>query len=547
MKKSRLNEGSEDFDVVVVGSGAAGLTAALLASARGLSVVVVEKTALVGGTSAMSGAATWVPGNHHARAEGIEDSPQEALEYLRASAPPGWRESEDPLWRSFVVNAPEMLEFVEGNSPLRFSLTNEPDVFTDLPGGKVRGRMVSTHPLRAAIAGPYARRMRRSTMPHRFTYHETTTHDLYRAPLKTVLRFAPRLAWRYLTGSLAKGSALVVGLLNGCLANGCRIELEAGVVELLTDAAGAVTGVTADRHGRAQCFNARRGVVLATGGFEWDDALVSKHFCGPRGIPASPRSNEGDAIRLACPLGATLAHMDQALIFTTVPTHYEGELHSMPLPFHMESNAIAVNREGRRFVSEFLVDLGEELDRRDPGTGAPINLPAWVVSDSRFRRPVLGWYARHVPGWTKRAQTLEQLADVTGLPPANLFETVRRYNGFCQTGIDEDFARGESVSQRLKSGGRAALEPIDQPPFIAMPLERSIVATKGGLRTDARGQVMHRDGHPIQGLYAAGAAMANPIGTRAISAGTTIGPNMVWGYICAKALLGNRIGDAVDA
>ncbi len=200
-------------------------------------------------------------------------------------------------------------------------------------------------------------------------------------------------------------------------------------------------------------------MLLATGGFEWDEAPVSEHFAGPRGVPASPRSNDGDAIRMALRLGAALAHMDQALIFTGVRTVYEGKLQAMPLPFHMESNAILVNRDGRRFVSEFLVDVGEALDRRDPVTGEPVNLPAWVVSDARLHRPVLLWYARHVPGWIRRAPTLEALAQATNLPTENVVETVRRYNRFCETGTDEDFGRGETISQEFKSGGRAPLEP----------------------------------------------------------------------------------------
>jgi 3-oxosteroid 1-dehydrogenase len=547
MAESRRDPDPLDADFVIVGTGAAALVAALLASVKGLSVVVVEKTDRIGGTSAMSGAAAWVPANHLARAAGIEDSAEQALEYLRATAPAGWRETEDALWRGFVANAPEMLEFVEAHTPLRFSLTDEPDVFAELPGGKVRGRMVSTRPLSGSVAGPFARRMRRSTMPHRFTYLETTVYELYREPVRTVLRLAPRLAWRYLTGARAKGSALMAGLVGGCLAHGCRIVPETRALELLTDAHGAVTGVAVEQGATRRRFRARRGVLLATGGFEWDPALVSEHFAGPRGIPASPRSNDGDAIRLGVAVGATLAHMDQALIFPGVPTVYEGKLHTMPLPFHVEPNAIIVNRDARRFASEFFVDLGEALDRRDPSTRAPINVPAWFVSDARLRRPVLRWYARHVPGWIRRAPTLEALARATGLPPGSLVETVRRYNRFCETGSDEDFGRGETISQRFKSGGRTPLEPIARPPFVAMPLDRCIVATKGGLRTDALGRVVHREGHVIPGLYCAGAAMANPIGTRAISAGTTIGPNMTWGYICAKTLLANRMNEAREA
>ena len=134
-------------DVIVIGSGAAALSAALAASVGGASVLILEKSEKVGGTSAMSGGGTWIPVNHHARAAGIADSPEEVLTYLRAASAPGWAEREEPLWRSFVENAPEMLEFVERHTPLRFALVEEPDPQAEKPGGKTRGRMLSPRPL----------------------------------------------------------------------------------------------------------------------------------------------------------------------------------------------------------------------------------------------------------------------------------------------------------------------------------------------------------------------------------------------------------------
>ena len=220
-------------DLVVVGSGAAGLTAALTAAVAGLSVTIIEKTAKLGGTSAMSGAAAWIPANHHARAAGIADSPAEALTYLRATAPDGWRETEDALWQKFATEASSMLAFVEKHTPLRFALTSEPDVFVKSPGAKSWGRMTAPLPLPKRILGPYAAHIRHSTLPHIFTYQETTEHDLYRRPIRTVLTLAPRLAQRWISGSAAKGTSLITGLLRGCLDRGCRIELEARATKLI--------------------------------------------------------------------------------------------------------------------------------------------------------------------------------------------------------------------------------------------------------------------------------------------------------------------------
>lgn len=532
-----VQDRAAEADVIVVGSGAAGLTAALTAAVAGLRVTIIEKANVLGGTSAMSGAAAWVPANHHARAAGIDDSPEDALEYLRTTAPQGWAETEDELWRGLAMHSAAMLAFVEQHTPLQFALTIESDVYVERPGGKARGRMVSPKPLRRRVAGPYARHLRGSTLPHIFTYQETTQNDLYRKPVQTVLKLAPRLAERLMTGARAKGTALIAGLLKGCLDYGCRIEMQARAVKLITDETHAVVGLVAEQRGRTREFMARRGVLIATGGFEWNSNLAGAHFPGPRGVPGSPRSNEGDAIGIAREVGAQLAHMDQALMFVCAPTRYEGQLHAMPLPFHMESNAILVDRNGCRFVSEFAVDIGEALDRRDPITGQPAHLPAWMISDARHRRPVLRWYARHVPGWIRSARTLEALADMISVPPAALAETVRRFNEFCEKGQDADFHRGESAFERRKLGGRLPLVPIQKPPYVAVPVERTILSTKGGLRTDARARVLRDGGQIIPGLYCAGVAMANPIGTRAISAGTTIGPNMTWGYIAANDML----------
>jgi 3-oxosteroid 1-dehydrogenase len=532
-------------DVLIVGSGSAALAAALTAAVGGLSVTIFEKSEWIGGTSAMSGAGTWIPANHHARRTGMADSADEALAYLRASAPEGWHAEEDSLWQAFVATAPRMLEFLESRTPLRFALTTEPDPMAERTGGKSVGRMLSPRPLSRRIVGPYARRIRRSTLPHLFTYHEVYEADLYHHPIRTVLRFWPRLLWRLLTDSRGQGSALVTGLLRGCLDHGCRIETAARVVELASEPEdGRISGLVVEQTGRRQAYRANRGVVIASGGFEWDAGMLQRHFPGPLDRLGSPHENEGDGQRLAAAAGAALARMDQANVYPAMPTRYEGRLHGIPLIFQAEPHAIVVNRHGRRFVSEYDFNIGEILDRRDPQTGQPIHLPAWVIADRRFARQALPfhWYARKDPKWLVRARTLAELAKRIGLPAETLSATVQRFNDFCASGRDLDFHRGESIWERFKAGGGdvaagAALGPIERAPFFAMPLNRSILGTKGGARTNERGQVLRPDGSVIAGLYAAGLAMANPIGTRAVGAGTTIGPNLTWGFICGESLL----------
>jgi 3-oxosteroid 1-dehydrogenase len=527
-------------DVLVIGSGSAGLSAALRAAAGGLSVKVFEKTSLIGGTSAMSGAGTWIPANHHAREAGLKDSLEEAVMYLRAASPPDWRE-EEALWRAFVHAAPRMLQFVENETPLRFALTEEPDVAPDLPGGKDRGRMLSPKPLSKRLVGEFASRIRHSTLPHLFTYQEFYDGDLYHRPLSGALRLGPRLVWRWLTGARGQGSALIAGLLKGCLEKGCEIETNARVVELLTDPAdGRVSGLLCETAGQRTEYKAARGVIVASGGFEWNAELLGKHFPGGAAFLGSPSSNEGDGQRLAASVGAKLDRMDQANIYPSLPTRYEGRLQALPFPFQAEKHAIVVDRSGKRFVSEYSFNIGEALDRRDPLTRAPIHLPAWMIGDRRFlrRSPPFYWYARKCPNWLIKAGSIRDLAAKLGLPQEELVRTVDRFNRFCAAGRDDDFHRGESAWEKFKAGGpENSLGSIEEAPFLAAPFSRSILGTKGGVRTNADGQALRPDGSVIAGLYAAGLAMANPIGTRAVGPGTTIGPNLAWGFICAESLL----------
>ncbi|WP_413732059.1 FAD-dependent oxidoreductase [Sodalis sp. RH20] len=526
-------------DVLVVGSGSAALSAALSAAAAGLAVLIVEKAAVLGGTSAMSGGAVWVPANHHALARGVEDSPAQALEYLRAAAPAGWRAGEDRLWAQFARSAPEMLRFLETHTPLRFSLTPEADPLMDCAGAKAFGRMLTPDPLRAGVLGKRRCPVRRSPLPQVYTYQEVIGEDIYHHPVRVALKLAPRLLWRAITRTRTKGAALITGLLAGCLAHGCRIEMSARVVDLITDAAGAVTGAWFSRDGRLTRITARRGVVLASGGFEWDALRRAAHFPGPFDAISSPRTNEGDGHRMAQAVGARLAHMDQANMSGSLPTRYEGRPYGLSVFFQYEPNAILVNREGRRFTNEFAFNLGEALDARDGQDGLPRHLPAWLIADARllWRAPFLLACALRSRGWMRRAGSIGALADQLGLPRASLEETVARFNDFCARGVDEDFQRhlaaGHGRGDRRFHGG---LRPIQRAPFIAVPFNRSFTATKGGPRTDEFGRVIHLDGHVIPGLFCAGVAMANPIGTRGVGAGTTLGPNLTWGYICGRTL-----------
>lgn len=359
-----------------------------------------------------------------------------------------------------------------------------------------------------------------------------------------MLKLSARILKRLATDSAGMGNALMTGLLAGCLKHKVKLELGMRATRLVTDDAGAMTGVMASRAGKTYSFSARRGVVIATGGFEWNPTLLQEHFPGPFDRFGSPRTNEGDGQLMAQAIGAALERMDQANLYPQLPVRYEGKPHGIPIPFNTEPHAILVDRHGRRFVSEYAFNIGEALDRRDPRSGEPLHLPAYLIADSRFMKQSMAfhWYARKDKTWIKQASSLTELATALVLPPGNLTQTVERFNSFCDTGRDLDFNRGESIwerykAKRVRDDSNPSLGKLEVPPFYGMSFNRAILGTKGGPSTNEEGQVLRPDGSRIGNLFCAGVAMANPIGTRAVGAGTTLGPCMTWGYIAAETIL----------
>lgn len=532
---------TETADVIVVGSGSAGASAALTAAVNGLSVIMIEKSDKLGGTSAMSGAGTWVPANPLARAAGIDDSAEKTMSYMIATAPDGWAETEAPLWRALAEESGPMLEQVLAHTPLQFDLIHQPDPYTEKPGGMEFGRMLSPRMMRRSVLGPLAPRLRRTTMPHYMTYQEAITHNPYKHPFATAWKLWPRILWRLATGRRAQGTALMTGLLRGCLDAGVDIRAEVPARRLIEDDL-RIVGVEVEQAGKPARLIARRAVILATGGFEWNDALRAKHFPGPMGRISSPRTNTGDGQIMAEAIGASLERMDQANISPALPVRYEGKVHGMPAKWQAHPSAILVDRHAQRFASEYAFDFGEKLDARDED-GAPLHLPVWVIGDQRYMRasPLVRLLSRNDPDFLFTAPTLPALAARIGLDPEALVASVARWNGFAAAGEDGDFHRGATIweQHRARAGGGAAeaVGPIDRPPFVALRYDRPTLGTKGGARTNEKCQVLRKDGSVIAGLYFVGIGMASPIGSRPISAGTTIGPNMTFGYVAAKAIL----------
>ncbi len=507
--------------------------------AAGGRVLVIEKAPVIGGTTAMSGGCIWAPRHHYQAAMGVTDSRDAVLSYIRAVSPDGWHNTEEPLWAAFVDAVPEMLKFVEASSPITFTPNRDPDPYAELEGGLPFGRNLSAAPLRAAILGPWRDKIRKPTVSVDLNYEEVFDNHFLSNPKKWALRYGLLLAWRKFRGLKTKGNALVIGLLKGCQDHGVEVWPETSAKELsVVD--GRVSGLKVERDGEVIDITATGGVVLASGGFEWNPEMMAKHFPGPVEWTASPSTNTGDGQRMAEAAGAHLDRMDQALIMGTTPVMYEGQRQGLPAGDYFLPHSMIVNAKGKRFVNEKQMNVGLAFDERDPETGHPVNLPAWRIYDGQYasKYPHL-MPNKSVPDNRFRADTLEELAGMIGVDAPGLVETAARFSEFARAGEDTDFGRGKALWDRARGGDprhkpNPTLGTIEKPPFTAMPFKASFLGTKGGPRTDQNAQVLRPDGSPINGLYAAGNVMANCFGSKGVGAGTTLGPCLTWGYIAGR-------------
>ncbi|MET7997224.1 FAD-dependent oxidoreductase [Amycolatopsis sp. NPDC005232] len=529
---------NDTTDLVVVGSGAAGLAAALAAAGRGEDVVVLEASRRWGGSTAVSGGQVWAPNNHLQAETGFADSEDEALAYCRAAAP-----GRDPeLVETFVRSVPAAIRFVEENSPIRFTVVHGyPDTFAELPGGKP-ARHLEAQPLTTDGLGapdellwppPYGAAV--------LTNDEFFEHRMFAGGAPPFELMQRRLA----AGEVALGAGLVVGLLRGCRAAG--VELVRGCrVRRLIRTDGRITGVEAERDGTPWRLPARR-VVLATGGFEHDPDLRSQLLAGPLSHLATPPVQHGDGLRLAADVGAQLSRTGEYWswpAFQAPDRRWPDDAGTPQAQLVMAErylpHVIWVNAAGRRFVNEASHNCAVSFAELDANTHRPRNLPAWAIGDAQFRaRYSVGGVPPHqpLPDWLPSADSLDKLAALIGIDAAALQHTVARFNAAVDAGRDDDFRRGETAYERAFGDATAPhrnLGTVSEPPFFALPVHASAVGTKGGARTDHRARVLDWTGQPIPGLYAAGNAAAAVFGPGTIAGGITIASALTWGWIAGS-------------
>ncbi len=550
-----LTVGDATFDLIVVGSGT-GLAAALTAHECGLSVLVVEKSSFVGGSTARSGGALWLPASPILEEAGAGDTLQRATTYLESAVA-----GTAPPQRSagFLAHVGATVGMLRRTTPMRlFWARDYSDYHSEKPGGTAVGRTCECRPFNSSVLGEYRTRLRPGVLEVKIPM-PTTGADyrwlnlMARVPRKGLPLIAKRLGQgvgglligrRYVAG----GQALAAGLFAGVLQASIPIWTDTALRQLTIDG-DRVTGAVLQHNGRDVTVTARRGVVLAAGGFDHNIAMRWKFQSESLGedLSLGATSNTGDAILIAQEAGASIDLMDQAWWFPAVAPLPGAE----PLVMLAERSlpgSLIVDQTGSRFVNESTdyMSFGQrilELNR----SGNPVST-MWIVFDQAYRNSYVfaadlfprmaipeNWYAA---GIAHRSAGLAELGRKMGVPESRFIQTTSRFNDMAKGGVDFDFGRGGSAYDRYYGDPTVTpnpnLRPVDQGPFYAVKMVLSDLGTCGGLRADERARVLREDGTPIGGLYAIGNTAANAFGASYPGAGATIAQGLVFGYIAAR-------------
>jgi len=559
----------EFHDFVVVGSGGGSMCAGLVMRSSGKSVLILEKTALVGGTTARSGGVMWIPDNPFMKRDAVEDSPEMATTYLDAvcggqnDAPGASRERR----RTYVTEAPAMVAFLVSQGVKLTRIKEWPDYYDERPGGSKMGRAVVAELFNAKELGSWQQKLRPSFIvaPVPASLEEMLELPALKRSwrvkallLKLVLR---KVAARF-TGKhwIAGGAALQGRMLQAALHAGVEIRTESPVSELILEG-GVVKGVLTVKDGRPWRVGARLGVLVNAGGFAHNQAWRDRYQPGTsvKWTMAAP-GDTGEMIEEMTRHGAVLAQMEERVgtQLTLPPGALESEAKPTAQAVTAAPHAILVDQSGVRYMNEggsYMAYCKAMLERNKTVPA----VPSWAVLDSQYLRNymlagTLGgtqkpqrWYDE---GYLKKSDTVEGLALQLNIDPAALESTIDRFNSFVAKNRDEDFNRGARAYDRWLGDPyhkpSETLGSISEPPFYAVPVYPGDVGTYGGVVTDEFARVLRKDGSVIAGLYATGVSTASVMGRFYPGAGSSVGPSFVWGYVAAKDAIASANAGVVE-
>lgn len=558
-----------EVDLLVAGAGPAGMTAALVASLQGLTVLVCEKSGQVGGTGSTSAGTLWIPGNHQSRDAGFSDSAAQAETYLDALV---GNTSGRELRTAFLKTGPAAIDWLERNSALKFlPCGRHPDYRSNMKGAAVAGRAIIPEPFDGRLLGADFAKLRppipeymlfggmmiaKADIPPLLGRFKSLANFAHAA--KLLVRYAlDRL--RYPRGTrLTMGNALTARLFYSLKQRGIEILFNAKIAAIdLRD--GRVAGATIAAADGEIYVKARKGIVLATGGYGHNAHYREAFMARPTPVHSmASEFNQGDGIAIGEKLGARIAPQEhrRSGLWTpaSVTPRADGSKGLYPhlLLDRAKPGLIAVNARGERFVNE-AVSYHDFVEGMFDANASVPSIPCYLICDAAFIKkyglglvyPGAGNLARLLQaGYLKRAETLESLAAAFGIDGEALRRTVARHNGFAQTGIDTDFGKGETELNRFNGDDahkpNPCIGPIATAPYYGMQIWPADIAVSTGLSTDANARVLDQAGQPIAGLYACGNDMASMMRGSYPGPGTTLGPGMVFAYRAATHAAGKQ-------
>jgi len=569
MSDTQSGNWDKSVDLLVVGSGAGAMTAALVGYDNGGEVLVIEKGKQYGGSSAMSGGGMWAPLNHLAMEAGIQDTPEEAWTYLKGTV--GDEVSEDRL-RAYLDNAIKMVRYLCDHTHCEFiPLPEYADYYPRIAGSKPGGRCLDPKNFDARKLGNDEFLRMRATPPQELIMGRVAMTIpearacLCRTPgwvgimLKRFLAYSFDIPWRFRSKrdrNLAMGNALIGMLRRSLMDRGIPLWLETPARKLLVEN-GKVVGVEAEQKGKTLRIQARKGVILAAGGFEGNQAMREKYLPKPTDTSWSSANpnNTGDIINMGLEIGADLKLMDEAWWGPAIVVEGEERARFFVIELSLPGS-IMVNKKGERYVNEaapYLDKVHVMYEKNVPGAET---VPSYLIFDAEFRKkypigPALP--GAQQPDWMlskearrlfTKADTLDELAAKLGIDAAGLKASVAKVNEYARTGKDPDFGRGDTIFDRYYGDSNVTpnpnLAPIEKPPFYGVVTYPGELGTKGGLLTDAKARVLKESGEVIDGLYAVGNCSASVMGRSYPGAGSTLGPAATFGYVAARHAMGKN-------